>query len=157
MASETAATQYACIESPIGRLLNQADLKKLGAIPTALLMLDAAPGWAFDDALTGPDTRDSKDYRGTHGQLPSRADMRSALIVYGAAARVGSRLSIARMLDIGPTAAAVLGLSFSQAEGLPIAELLKPGIIPPRTKPKKRTGKSRTETASFYFKNPSAT
>jgi predicted AlkP superfamily pyrophosphatase or phosphodiesterase len=133
-------------QSPISRILNQADLKKLGAIPNAILMLDAAPGYAFDDALTGPETHDSKDYRGTHGQLPSRADMRSSLIVYGAAARVGARMSIARMVDIGPTAAAVLGMSFSEAEGLPIAELLKPGVIPPRTKSKQPSRKPKVET-----------
>lgn len=140
-------TKIAAAEkSPISRILNQTDLKKLGAIPNALMMLDAAPGYAFDDALTGPETHDSKDYRGTHGQLPSRADMRSALIVYGAAARVGARVSIARMVDIGPTAAAVLGLSFSEAEGLPIAELLKPGVIPPRTNPKQHSRKPKGET-----------
>jgi predicted AlkP superfamily pyrophosphatase or phosphodiesterase len=121
-------------KSPINRILNQADLKKLGAIPSALLMIDAAPGYAFDDKLTGPETHDSKDYRGTHGQLPSRADMRSALILYGASARVGARMSIARMVDIAPTAAAVLGLTFAEAEGLPIAELLKSGVIPAQTK-----------------------
>jgi hypothetical protein len=38
------------------------------------------------------------------------------------------------MIDIGPTAAAVLGLSFEKAEGAPINELLKPGIIPPLPK-----------------------
>lgn len=140
-------TKIAAAEkSPIGRILNQTDLKKLGAIPNALIMLDAAPGYAFDNALTGPETHDSRDYRGTHGQLPSRADMRSSLIVWGSAARVGARVSIARMLDIGPTAAAVLGLAFSGAEGLPVGDLLKPGVIPPRTNPKQRSRKSKGET-----------
>ncbi|MFY9610549.1 MAG: ectonucleotide pyrophosphatase/phosphodiesterase [Blastocatellia bacterium] len=142
----TLFTKIAAAEkSPIGRILNQADLKKLGAIPNAVLMLDAAPGYAFDDALTGPETHDSKDYRGTHGQLPSRADMRSALIVYGAAARAGARMSVARMVDIGPTAAAVLGLTFSEVEGLPISEILKPGVVPPRTRPKQRSRKPQGE------------
>jgi predicted AlkP superfamily pyrophosphatase or phosphodiesterase len=133
-------------KSPINRVLNQADLKKLGAIPTAVLMIDAAPGYSFDDKLTGPDNHEAKAYRGTHGQLPSRADMRSALIVYGPAARAGAKMSIARMIDIGPTAAAVLGLRFAEAEGLPIAELLKPGVIPPQTQPKRRAKKRARET-----------
>jgi hypothetical protein len=51
--------------------------------------------------------------------------MRSALIVYGAAARVGARIPLARMIDIAPTAAAVLGLTFTKAEGLPIRETIK--------------------------------
>jgi hypothetical protein len=120
--------------SPINRVLSISELKRLGAIPGAHLMLDAAPGFAFDEKLTGPEIHESKDYLGTHGHLPSRAELRSSLIVYGAAARVGARLGLARMIDIGPTAAAVLGLSFEKAEGAPINELLKPGIIPPLPK-----------------------
>jgi predicted AlkP superfamily pyrophosphatase or phosphodiesterase len=132
--------RIASSKGPIDRLISQAELKKLGSVPTAVLMLDASPDFAFGDELTGPATHDSKDYRGTHGQLPSRAEMRSALIVYGASARVGAKLTLARMIDIGPTAAAVLGLSFANAEGTPIAELLKAGVIPaqPRKKKDKR-------------------
>ena len=107
-----------------------------------MLMLDAAPGVSFGEELTGPDTHDAKDYRGTHGQLPTRADMRSSLIVYGAGARLGAKMALARMIDIGPTAAAVLGLSFSNAEGTAIAELLKPGTIPPPD-PNQRKKKAR--------------
>ncbi|MFY9574488.1 MAG: hypothetical protein WAV20_24060, partial [Blastocatellia bacterium] len=131
-------TRIAATKGPISRLLNQAEIKKLEAVPTALLMLDASPGFSFGEELTGPEIHDSKDYRGTHGQLPSRADMRSALIVYGASARVGAKISLSRMIDIGPTAASVLGLSFSNAEGSPIGELLKPGTIPPQPKREKR-------------------
>jgi len=137
-------TRKAATNGPINRVLTRADLKKLGSIPTAFLMLDASPGFSFGEELTGPDTHDSKDYRGTHGQLPSRAEMRSSLIVSGATARVGAKMPLARMIDIGPTAAAVLGLSFSNAEGMPIAEFLKPGVIPPqqpRKREKKKSGK----------------
>ncbi|HKP85971.1 MAG TPA: ectonucleotide pyrophosphatase/phosphodiesterase [Blastocatellia bacterium] len=128
---------------PLNRVLNQAEIKRLGSIPTALLMLDAGPGFAFDEKLTGPEIHDSKGYRGTHGHLPSRAELRSALIIYGAGARVGARMPIARMIDIGPTAAAILGLRFAEAEGSPIAELIKPGLIPPpppKQKKKKSSG-----------------
>ena len=134
-------SRIAASKGPINRVLNQAELKRMGAIPTALLMLDAAPGISFGEEMTGPETHEAKDYRGTHGQLPSRADMRSSLIVYGAGARVGAKLALARMIDIGPTAAAVLGLRFSNAEGTPIAELVKPGTIPPP----ERSGRKKNE------------
>lgn len=134
--------RLAARKGPISRVLTQAELKKMEAVPTAFLMLDAAPGISFGEELTGPETHDAKDYRGTHGQLPSRADMHSSLIIYGASARVGAKMTLARMIDIGPTAAAVLGLRFLNPEGSAIAELLKPGTIPPldpseRKKPKK--------------------
>jgi predicted AlkP superfamily pyrophosphatase or phosphodiesterase len=128
--------------SPVNRILNQAEIKRMGSIPTALLMLDAAPGFGFGDEMTGPDTHVPKNYRGTHGHLPTRADMRSSLIIYGAGARVGARMTLARMVDIAPTAAAILGLSFADVEGSTIAELLKPGVIPPpQPKPKKTKSK----------------
>jgi predicted AlkP superfamily pyrophosphatase or phosphodiesterase len=138
-------TKMAASKGPINRVLSQADLKKMGSIPSALLMLDAAPGFSFGEELTGPEIHDSKDYRGTHGQLPSRADMRSSLIIYGVNARVGAKMALARIVDIGPTAAALLGLSFSDAEGTPIAELIKPGAIPPQS-PKKGTKKKARDS-----------
>jgi predicted AlkP superfamily pyrophosphatase or phosphodiesterase len=143
-------TKIAASKGPINRVLNQADIKRLGAIPNALLMLDAAPGFSFGEELTGPEIHDAKDYRGTHGQLPSRAEMRSSLIVYGARARAGAKMAIARMIDIGPTAAAILGLSFEDAEGNPIAELLKPGVILPQP-PKKRDKKKRSDAPALVL------
>jgi hypothetical protein len=125
--------------SPLLRVLTPVELQKLGAIPQAALMLEAAPGVAFADALTGPELRDSRDYRGTHGQLPSRPELRSALIVFGEAARPGVRVGLARMIDIAPTAAGLLGLSLPKAEGSPIYEMVKPGLIPPFRPSEKRT------------------
>jgi predicted AlkP superfamily pyrophosphatase or phosphodiesterase len=117
--------------SPIQRVINRDELDRLGAIPEAGLMLEAAPGYSFAEALTGPEVHDSgRTYRGTHGYLPTRAEMRAALIISGQGARPGARLPLARMIDIAPTAAALLGLNFSDAEGKPIAELIKPGRIP---------------------------
>src|SRR5262245_13091165 len=133
-------TKIAASKGPINKVLNQAELKRLDAVPTAVLMFDAATGISFDGEMTGPELQDPKDYRGTHGQLPSRAEMRSSLIVYGAGVRVGVRMPLARMIDIGPTAAAVLGLRFANAQGSPIPEVLKAGVIPPA--PKKSAKKS---------------
>ncbi|MFP5261895.1 MAG: alkaline phosphatase family protein [Blastocatellia bacterium] len=125
---------------PINRVLTRDDLKRMQSIPEAALMLDAAPDYAFGEELSGPEIHDSKDYRGTHGHLPTRIEMRSSLIVYGARARVGAKLAVARMIDIAPTAAAVLGLSFTEAEGKAIEELLKPGTVP-QAPPKKKNRK----------------
>ncbi len=135
--------RIAAKKGPISRVLGQVELKRMEAVPTAFLMLDAAPGISFDALMTGPESHEAKDYRGTHGQLPSRADMHSSLIVYGGVTRVGAKMILARMIDIGPTGAAVLGLRFSNPEGSPISELLKPGTIPPpdpsqRKKPKRQ-------------------
>ena len=133
--------------SPINRILSQDEIKKLGAIPNAFLMLDAAPGFTFGEELTGPEVHEARNYRGTHGQLPTRAEMRSALIVYGAGARVGARMTLARMIDIGPTAAAIFGLRFEEPEGVPLPELIKPSLIPPSVKDKSKKQKRKTKDA----------
>lgn len=110
---------------PLLRVLSRSELDKLGAVPTATLMLEAAQGYSFGEESSGPEVHDSgADYRGTHGYLPTRPEMRSALIVYGADARAGAKLRLARMVDIAPTAAALLGLKFPKAEGSVIAGLL---------------------------------
>jgi hypothetical protein len=124
--------------SPLYKVITRAELDRLGAIPTATLMLEAAPGYSFDEELTGPETHAAgPDYRGTHGHLPTRAEMRSALVIYGAGARAGARVGLARMIDIAPTAATLLGLRLPQAEGRVRAELLKPGAARP-TQPQTR-------------------
>lgn len=132
--------------SPISRVLDQAEMKKLGAVPPAYLMLEAAPGFTFGEELTGPEVHEAKNYHGTHGQLPSRAEMRSSLIVYGAGARLGARMALARMIDIGPTAAAILGLRFENPEGAPMPELIKADLIPPA--PAKSKKKEKSEARS---------
>jgi predicted AlkP superfamily pyrophosphatase or phosphodiesterase len=131
---------------PLYRVLGRADLDRLGAIPQAALMLDAANGFAFGDAFDGPEIHASKDYRGTHGHLPSRHELRSSLIIFGEAARVGARVGLARMIDIGPTAAAMLGLVLPNAEGLAIRELLR-GDLPIPVMPKKPREKGRSQPA----------
>ena len=128
-------------KGPLNRILVRKELDNLGGIPEAVLMLEAASGYSFDDALTGPEVQDSgAHYKGTHGYLPSRAEMRSSLIVFGQGARTGARLALARMIDIGPTAAGILGLTLEDAEGRPIVELLKDGVAP-KPSPSKKGGK----------------
>ena len=124
--------------APINRVLDRRAITRLAAVPNAVLMLDAAPGFTFGGEITGPAIHETENYRGTHGQLPSRPEMRSTLIVYGSAARTGARIPLARMIDIAPTAAAVLGLRFEEIEGRPMAELLRPGTVPPAAPRKKK-------------------
>jgi predicted AlkP superfamily pyrophosphatase or phosphodiesterase len=115
-------------DGPLYRVLTRRELEGLGAVPMATVMLEAARGYSFGDRFTGPEVHDSgADYRGTHGYLPSRPEMRSSLVIYGAGARTGARIPLARMIDIAPTAAMLLGLKFPNAEGTVKAELLSAG------------------------------
>lgn len=125
-------------DRPISRIVNRSEMDRLGAVPEAFLMLDAATGFTFGDSYTGDAIRPTgSSYQGTHGYLPSRPEMRSALLIYGRGVRQGVTVPIARMVDIAPTVAALLGIRFTQAEGSPMRELLQPGIVPP-TPPRDR-------------------
>lgn len=110
---------------PIKQILTRAELRKLKAIPRATLMLEAAPGYSFNDSLTGPEVGDSGEaYKGTHGYLPTDPRMRASLIIYGASARKGAKLRLARMIDLAPSIASLLKLKLPQPEGRALKELL---------------------------------
>ncbi len=112
--------------SPIKQIVTRAELRKLKAVPQAALMLEAAPGYSFNDSLTGPEVGDSGEtYKGTHGYLPADPRMRASLIIYGPGARAGAKLPLARMIDLAPSIAALLDLKLAQAEGKPFKRLLK--------------------------------
>jgi hypothetical protein len=142
--------------APISEILGRKDLDRMGAIPEAYIMLEASTGFFFDDACTGPEIKDSdKDYRGTHGYLPSKLEMRSSLVIYGQAARVGARTAITRMIDIAPTAAAVLGLRLAEPQGLVVPGLIKPQFIPPPDPDRKRNRK-KNDSANRKPAQPSS-
>jgi predicted AlkP superfamily pyrophosphatase or phosphodiesterase len=115
---------------PIKQVVARAELRRMGAIPQAALMLEAAPGYSSDDVVTGPETHDSEStYQGTHGYLPTDPRMRASLIVFGVGARAGAKLPLARMTDIAPTVANLLQLDLPQAEGKQIKEFLNPALV----------------------------
>jgi predicted AlkP superfamily pyrophosphatase or phosphodiesterase len=113
---------------PIKQIVTRAELRKLEAVPQAALMLEAAPGYSFDDTLTGAEVRDSEEtYKGTHGYLPTDPRMRASLIIFGRGVRSGEKLPLARMIDLAPSIADLLKLKLPQTEGKPFKELLNSG------------------------------
>jgi predicted AlkP superfamily pyrophosphatase or phosphodiesterase len=60
-------------------------------------------------------------YRGTHGYDPERPEMAAALLVVGPDARAGHEIANARMIDVGPTVAGLLGLRMPAATGKALA------------------------------------
>jgi len=114
--------------SPIKQIVTRTELRKLEAVPQATLMLEAAPGYSFDDTLTGEEVRNSGEtYKGTHGYLPTDPRMHASLIIYGAGVRSGTKLPLARMIDLAPSIASLLKLKLPQPEGKPFKELLNSG------------------------------
>src|SRR5215475_4588975 len=116
------------VNNPIKQIVTRAELRKMEAVPQATLMLEATPGYSFDDTLTGAEVRDSEEtYKGTHGYLPTDPRMRASLIIFGRGVRSGEKLPLARMIDLAPSIADLLKLKLPQTEGKPFKELLNSG------------------------------
>jgi predicted AlkP superfamily pyrophosphatase or phosphodiesterase len=111
-------------ESPIWRVLSKRDATKLGADSRASLYLDAAPTYAFSARTTGP-VMTKAPYRAARGYSPSRVEMRAAFIIAGKGIKSNIRIEYARLIDVAPTIARLLGLEMKTARGRVIAEVIK--------------------------------
>jgi predicted AlkP superfamily pyrophosphatase or phosphodiesterase len=94
-----------------------------GGFAGASFVLEAAPGFEFEAALSDPPVVASRE-KGTHGYRPDDPDMAASLIAAGAGIRSGPPLPSLSMLAIAPTVARLLGVTLVDAEAPPIAELL---------------------------------
>jgi hypothetical protein len=101
------------------RVLGRGELRALHADPRAAFMLEAADGHFFGNNLTGEPVTDTKT-RGQHGFLPTHADYRASFVARGPGVAGGRDLGEVRMIDIGPTVAASLGLKLRDADGRPL-------------------------------------
>jgi hypothetical protein len=104
------------------RVVPAAEMLALGADPEAWFGLDAAPGFAFEDAARGPLVSPS-GLRGVSGRLGPDAAPGPAFLAFGRGFRRGVRVPQMSQLDVAPTLAAVLGLSL-EAEGRALVGLL---------------------------------
>jgi predicted AlkP superfamily pyrophosphatase or phosphodiesterase len=114
-------------DSPIWRIITRREATKLGADPRAALYLDAAPFYAMTAKTTGSSitnlTKDSD--RAAHGYAPSRVEMRALFVIAGKGIKSGAQTPYARLIDIAPTVARLLGLEMKTARGRVITEVIK--------------------------------
>jgi len=109
-------------DSGISRVYGQEEIVARGGDPEAALALEAATGFSFANGYTGPVIDDAPaQYRGTHGYDPERPEMAAALIVVGPGVQAGREIAGARMIDVAPTIAGLLGLSMPAAQGKALA------------------------------------
>ena len=89
-------------------------------------MLEAEPGTGFGNSWTGePLTlRPEGKPRGTHGHMPEKGPQ-PIFMAHGPSFRDGAVVGNAKLVDIAPTLAAVLGQVLTEADGCVLSELLK--------------------------------
>ncbi len=111
-------------EYGVHRIYRGADLERLHGYPGAYAVLDAQPGFAFADGLTGAVVSPTT-LRGTHGHAPDRPELFACLVLRGPGIRAGARIPAVRLLDVAPTIASILGLDLGpQVEGRVLTEAL---------------------------------
>jgi predicted AlkP superfamily pyrophosphatase or phosphodiesterase len=114
-------------DSPIWRIITRREATKLGADPRAALYLDAAPFYAITAKMTGSSvTNLTKGAdRAARGYAPSRVEMRALFVIAGKGIKSGAQTPYARLIDIAPTVARLLGLEMKTARGRVITEVIK--------------------------------
>ncbi|OLE55769.1 MAG: hypothetical protein AUG51_02235 [Acidobacteria bacterium 13_1_20CM_3_53_8] len=95
-------------------LVEGAKMREFGGNPDAAFMLDAGDGYSFGNSFTGEAITPSQQL-GQHGYLPTR--YRTSFIAAGAGLPQHLELGEIRLIDIGPTIAATLGLTLCDADG----------------------------------------
>lgn len=104
-------------ELGISRVYGDEELRAMGAGEDIHLAVEAAPGVAFEDTLPK-----EKRERATHGFGPNHPAAQCLFILAGPGIQKGVAIESARMEDIAPTLANVLGIEMISAQGAALGE-----------------------------------
>lgn len=110
-------------ESPIWSVLTRREAARLGCDPRPVLYLDAAPLHVMSDRADGGSTGKAS-VKVSAGYLPSRSEARAVFLAAGRGIKTGARIEYARLVDIAPTLARLLGLEMKTSRGRVLSELL---------------------------------
>ncbi len=112
-------------DSAVWRIFNRQELSRVGAIPSAALMLDAAPNYLFGGAAKGNTLSKSK-VQATAGYSPQRVEMRPVFSAFGKGIKSKVSLGFMRLTDVAPTVARLLGITHPVSRGRVLTEVLQP-------------------------------
>lgn len=104
------------------RVVEEDELRRLGADPESPLALAAAPGIVFDAATALPAIGAASG--GAHGYFPDLDQIHTGFIAWGAGVAPGRVITRMGLVDVAPLAAALLGIDFNAPDGA-----LRPGIL----------------------------
>lgn len=111
-------------ESPVWGVVTRREAARLGCDPRPVLYLDAAPLYVMSNRASGSSTGRAS-VRVSSGYLPSRSETRPIFIVAGSGIKTNVRIEYARLIDVAPTLARLLGLEMKTARGRVLAEFLQ--------------------------------
>ncbi len=105
--------------SGVRRVAFHDEIVAMGGDPEAFMAIEAAERTVISSEYVG-DLEGPSNIGGTHGYFPDRPEMRSSLLIYGPSIGAGKIVN-ARLVDVAPTIASLLGLDLPNAEGAALA------------------------------------
>ncbi|MDR6784531.1 putative AlkP superfamily pyrophosphatase or phosphodiesterase [Pedobacter africanus] len=105
------------------RIVERAELDKIGADPHASFALAPVKGVYIQDKDSGPVLGPTKG--GAHGYFPDIPEIQTGFIAVGPGIDQGSVVEGVSLEDIAPTAAALLGIRFNAPDGKVLKVLVK--------------------------------
>lgn len=110
----------------VERIYEGKQIQALGADHQCLFLIEAKPGYYFDNLVNFSQLVESEDkIKGNHGFDPNEPNYSTTAIFFGPGISSAYQIKSAHIVDEAPTLAALLGLKFSK----PIAGKLIQGII----------------------------
>ncbi len=107
----------------LARLYSQTEARASGGFPDAFLVGEAADDFMIGSASLGAFVTPATS-KGMHGYHPSRPDQLAALLLSGQGISAGSKHDAARLIDVAPTVAHLLGVSMPSARGTVLTRAL---------------------------------
>lgn len=107
-------------ENGIDRIVEGAEVEKLGGYPGAAFVVGMKPGTVAGGEMIGKTLVDFPSVRGTHGYLPEQAVMNSSFFIKGRGIKPGQNLGVVDMRRIAPTLAQALGVKLKDADQPPL-------------------------------------
>jgi len=108
------ALRDAAAQTGAFRIVGAEEMLRDGADPEAWFGLEATLGYQFGVAASGPLLHAAAPRAGA-GYFPHHVVMAPGFVAFGAGVRPGVRIPRMREIDVGPTVAALLGLSLEDA------------------------------------------
>jgi predicted AlkP superfamily pyrophosphatase or phosphodiesterase len=102
------------------RVVDRKELDALGAYPEAAFFVEPVDGYMVTAGFEGDEFVAPTATRGSHGYHPDQPALYTGLVLSGAGVRPGLVVPRARQIDVGPTAARLLGLDLGETEGAPM-------------------------------------
>ncbi len=122
-------------DNGIEQILTGPEAAKLGADPDCAFMLEARKGFYFTETHEGDFIkyinaedvkREPKYTLATHGYSPQKPDYTTLFMASGKGIQSGKIITDMNLVDIGPTLAAMLGLSLGETDGKVIEAFIQP-------------------------------